>query len=129
MDPAWIASLTALAGGAFALAGWGARHLWRITRRTSHFLDDYFGEPARDGLPARPGVMARLGFTEKLLERLVAETQPNDGSSLHDVMARTERAVDEIRDEQAKMRARMEQLETQRHNRDEPGDENPEGGR
>ena len=43
-------------------------------------------------------------------------------SSLHDVMARTERAVKEIGAKRAKMRARMEQLETQRHDRDEPED-------
>ena len=119
MNPVWVAALTALAAAVCSVAGWGIRHLWRITRRTSHFLDDYFGEPARDGLPARPGVMARLGIHEKLLEKLVAETQPNGGSSLHDVIARTERSVDEIRNEQVKMRARMEQLETQRHDRDD----------
>ena len=119
MDPAWFAALTALIVAVLTGAGWMARHLWRITRRTSHFLDDYFGEPARDGLPARLGVMARLALHEKLLEKLVAETQPNGGSSLHDVMARTERAVDEIRSEQAKMRTRMEQLETQRHDRED----------
>jgi hypothetical protein len=47
---------------------------------------------------------------------------PNNGKSIHDVLGRTEQAVDEIRDEQTKMRARMEQLETQRHARDDHGD-------
>lgn len=120
MDPAWVASLTALTAAVFGLVGWAARYAWRITRRTNHFLDDYFGESARDGLPARPGIMARLKSVEEKLAQIVAETRPNGGTSLHDVMSRTERAVDDIRDEQAAMRARMEQLEVQRHDRDEP---------
>jgi hypothetical protein len=125
MSAAWVAALTALIVAICGLMSWGLRHLWRITRRTSHFLDDYFGEPARDGLPARPGVMARLAQHESILEKLFAETQPNGGSSLHDVLSRTERAVDEIRSEQVKMRARMEQLETQRIVRDYPEVDNP----
>ena len=122
MNPAWVASLTALTVAVFGLIGWAARHGWHLLRGTSEFLDEWGGRPARHGLPATPGVVARLTEHEKLLSKLVAETQPNGGSSLHDVMARTERAVEEIRAEQAKMRARMEQLETQRHDRDDPED-------
>ncbi len=122
MSAAWVAALTALTVAVFGLAGWGARHGWRLLRGTSEFLDEWGGRPARHGLPATPGVVARLTEHEKLLSQLVAETRPNGGSSLHDVMARTERAVEEIRAEQAKMRARMEQLETQRHDRDDHED-------
>ena len=134
MNPAWVASLTALVAAIFGLAGWVVRFTWRLFRRTNHFLDDYFGEPPRDGLPARPGIMARLKSVEDAvgqvaseLAKVSKETMPNKGTSLHDVLARTERSVDEIRTdqagmraEQAGMRARMEQLETQRHNRDDP---------
>ncbi len=126
MSAAWVASLTALTVAVFGLIGWAARHGWHLLRGTSEFLDEWGGRPARHGLPATPGVVARLAEHEKLLIQLVAETQPNDGSSLHDVMARTEhvmtrteRAVEEIRAEQAKMRTRMEQLETQRHDRED----------
>lgn len=113
--------MTALAVAVFGLLGWVGRHAWRISRRTSHFLDDYFGEPARNGLAARPGVMARLQSVEQLvtdcmaeLAKVAAETRPNGGSSLHDVMARTEQAVEQIRAEQAATRTRMEQIEQRR---------------
>ena len=122
MSAAWVASLTALAVAVFGLATWVGRHGWRLLRGTYEFLDEWGGRPAHRGIPATPGIVARLTEHEKLLSQLVAETQPNGGSSLRDLMARTERAVDEIKAEQAKMRARMEQLETQRHDRDDPED-------
>lgn len=122
MSAAWVGSLTALATAVVGLAAWAARHGWRLLRGTYEFLDEWGGRPAHSGLPATPGVVARLAEHEKLLSQLVAETQPNGGSSLHDLMARTEQAVAEIRTEQAKMRARMEQLETQRHDRDDRED-------
>lgn len=143
MSPAWVASLTALIAAIFGLVGWVARFTWRLFRRTNHFLDDYFGEAARDGLPARPGIMARLksvedgvGHVASELAKVSKETMPNNGKSIHDVLARTEQSVDEtraeqtsmrarvdeIKDEQTSMRARMEQLETQRHHRDDHED-------
>ena len=126
MNPAWVASLTALAVAVFGLASWAARHGWHLLRSTYEFLIEWGGKPAHHGLPATPGVLARLQSMEQMIAqvasevtRVAMETKPNGGSSLHDVMTRTERAVDEIRAEQAKMRARMEQLETQRHDRDD----------
>lgn len=38
--------------------------VWRGVRRVSHFLDDWFGEPQRPGVPARPGVMERIEALE-----------------------------------------------------------------
>ena len=58
----WTAGgITAVVIVATALAtaiAWALRCTWRILSRTTRFLDDYFGEPARDGLPARPGTVA-----------------------------------------------------------------------
>lgn len=33
-------------------------------RRVGHFLDDWFGEPARPGVAERPGVMRRIDVLE-----------------------------------------------------------------
>ena len=118
MDPAWITALVALSVAVAGLLGWVTRYGWRILRRTAHFLDDYFGEPAHDGLTAKPGVMARLGSVDDLLAKVVAETTPNGGGSMRDQVARTARDVADIKHEQAQMRARMEQLETQRAGRE-----------
>lgn len=93
---------------------WGLRHAWRILRQVTHFLDAFFGEPARDGLPARPGVMARLGSLEDLVAHVVAETKPDHGQSLRDVVARTATDVATIKVDQGEMRRRMELFETQR---------------
>ncbi len=119
MDPAWITAAITLAAAAAGCAAWAARWTWRLVRRTARFLDDYFGEGARDGLPARPGVMARLGSVEQLLARVAAETTPNGGGSMRDEVARTARDVADIKDEQVKMRGRIELFEVRRAGREE----------
>ncbi len=111
---AWLTALATLAAVIGGVLVWCARKAWRVLSRTMRFLDDYFGEPARDGVPARPGVMARLGAVEAATARVLAETQPNGGSSLRDVVHRTAADV-------AQMRQRMEQFERQRQERDTHG--------
>lgn len=108
MSPEWVAALAALLAAVGGLACWALRTGWRVTRRISHFLDDYAGEAARDGLPARPGLMARLTSVEKALDHVVSETSPNHGNSLRDIVLKTAADVAEIKSEQAEVRARLE---------------------
>lgn len=104
MDPSWLTALTALAVAVAGLLAWFARMGWRAARRVSHFLDDYAGEPARDGMPARPGFMARLASVEKSLDHVVKETSPNHGKSLRDIVMRTASDVNSIKEEQGRVR-------------------------
>lgn len=108
MNPEWVAALVALVVAVAAGLGWAVRWAWRVLRRVVHFLDDYSGQPARDGLAARPGLMARLGGVEELLAKVVAETTPNGGGSMRDEVARTARDVADIKSEQAKVREKLE---------------------
>lgn len=108
MNPAGVAALTAIAAATFTFLAWAASCAWRVIRRTMHFLDDWLGEPAHDGLPVKPGVMARLRSVEEQVARIVAETTLNGGGSLRDVVARTAVDVADIKHEQAGVRTRLE---------------------
>jgi hypothetical protein len=108
MNPEWVAALTALIVAVVGCLAWAVRWGWRILRRVGHFLDDYAGEPARDGLAARPGFMARLTAVERGLAHVVAETSPNHGQSLRDVVVQTAATVAAIKTEQERLRALVE---------------------
>ena len=78
----WMWMVT-IAGGAttvsaaFAL-GWKAlRSAFDFWRKLVWFLDDCFGEPARNGHPARPGMVERITAIENQLK-------PNGGQALRD---------------------------------------------
>lgn len=114
MNAEWVAALTALTVAVFGCLAWVLRWAWRIARRIVHFLDDYAGQPERDGMPARPGLMARLGSVEELVAKVVAETTPNGGGSMRDEVARTARDVAEIKTEQAAVRSRLEAFDAGR---------------
>lgn len=60
---AWITATIAAITGVI-VAG---KRTAAIARRVGHFLDDWFGEEAREGTPARPGVMERLEAIETRL--------------------------------------------------------------
>lgn len=114
MNAAWLTAFTALAAAVGGLLVWCGRWAARILSRTMRFLDDWQGEPARPGIEARPGVMARLLAMEHAVAEVRAETKPNGGSSLRDVVHRTANDVADIKADQAAMRQRMEQIERQR---------------
>lgn len=119
MSPAWITALVALAAAVCGLAAWGLRWAWRILRQTARFLDDWRGEPARDGLPATPGVMARLHNMEQIVAGISMEVHPNSGHSLRDLVHQTASDVAQIKADQTEMRRRMELFETERFGREE----------
>lgn len=119
MSAAWFSALTALAVAVAGVAAWALRWAWRILKRTTHFLDDFFGEPARDGLPAAPGVMARLRSMEQIVAGISMEVHPNSGHSLRDIVHQTASDVAQIRADQGEMRRRMELFETQRASRED----------
>jgi hypothetical protein len=114
VSAAWVTAATALAVAACGGAAYCLRWAWRATRRVSHFLDDYSGQPARDGLPERPGFMARLASVEKSLEHVVQETSPNHDKSLRDIVIRTAADVTDIKDEQVRVRADLAALQRER---------------
>ncbi|HEV2376227.1 MAG TPA: hypothetical protein VGS19_29165 [Streptosporangiaceae bacterium] len=121
VSAAWLTAFTALAVAVAGLLAWSARWAVRILVRTTRFLDDYFGEPAREGVAARPGVMARLASMERDLAEVRAETKPNGGHSLRDVVHRTASDVAAVRTQMTRLAGRVEQIEREREKREKNG--------
>ncbi|MFC8466020.1 hypothetical protein [Streptomyces sp. NPDC057250] len=89
---AWLDAVLVWGGAAtfFAALGGG---LWRVVRgilrtirRADQFMDDWYGEEPRGGVPGRPGVMQRVGEIEVRLDGVVHELHPNGGGSLRDAV-------------------------------------------
>jgi hypothetical protein len=80
-------------GGAISVLGTVGTVVWRavqsvsrVVGRTGQFLDDWYGEDARAGVPERPGVMQRLASLEDGLDHVRHEVRPNSGESLRDAV-------------------------------------------
>jgi hypothetical protein len=68
----------------------------KILRKFGLFFEDFFGAPARDGVPARPGVMATLADQSQSLasiDKRVGQLEHNGGSTMRDAIARIEAKV------------------------------------
>lgn len=119
MTAEWVGAIAgAVAASAALLARWPGRWIWRLLRGTMEFLEDWKGEPARPGFPARPGVPERLENVEKITAEVRAETQPNGGTSLRDVVHRTAADVAELKTSLGQLTGRVELFEQQREIRD-----------
>lgn len=92
----------------------------RIAKRVTIFLDDWYGEEARPGVPARPGVLERVRGIESRIQGVHHELQPNSGASLRDAVDLTN--------------CRLEQMLPQgdvdrcRHHEDDPPHPPPSAG-
>ncbi|MFD6936251.1 hypothetical protein ACFWAP_08880 [Streptomyces goshikiensis] len=80
-------------GGAIALLVGAGTAAWRVVgagvrlgRRVDQFMDDWYGEEGRPGVPDRPGVMERMSGIEDRLRRFEHELYPNSGGSLRDAV-------------------------------------------
>jgi hypothetical protein len=104
------AGLAAILGLA-AAAGKAAQVAYRLVRGLLNIVDDWRGEPDRDGVPGRLGVMARLARQDGQLvaqavrldrqdgrlarlesgvEQVHGELKPNGGATLRDAVNRVE---------------------------------------
>lgn len=79
-----------------------------------NFMDDWFGEEERPGVPKRAGVMERLATLDH-------ELKPNGGGSMKDAINRIETKVGEIdnrledgNDRFSKIEKRLDNLESNR---------------
>lgn len=84
----WVAALSAVIALLAALHRYVVRPVLTLARRTSEFLEDWNGTPARPGVPHRPGAMARL-----------AQLENNGGTSVKDSVDATRAGVEHLRAE------------------------------
>lgn len=81
----WGGAITLLVGA--GAAAWRVvRGGLRLGRRVDLFMDDWYGEEERPGVPGRPGVMERVSGIEDRLTRVEHELYPNSGGSLRDAV-------------------------------------------
>ncbi|MFJ8143075.1 hypothetical protein [Streptomyces sp. NPDC096013] len=81
----WGGAITLLAG--VGTITWRAvRSALHLGRRMDQFMDDWYGEQERPGVPGRPGVMERVSGIEERLSRVEHELHPNSGESLRDAV-------------------------------------------
>jgi len=107
LDPAWITAITAVAVALAALGVWGGRWAVRLLIGTHEFLVDW------------PKMKAAIHGLQEEIAYIKAETRPNGGNSLRDVVHRTAEDVAEIKSEQAAVRVRLEVFDAGRAGREE----------
>lgn len=87
LDTATVSGAIGAIGGIITTAGLSyaavIRPMRAMLREFRELREDWYGEPARPGVPARKGVMERLGDIDTQL-------RTNGGSSLRDAVGRIE---------------------------------------
>jgi hypothetical protein len=99
VNPAWVTAITALAVAVTALGAWGGRWAVRLLIATHEFLTDW------------PKMKTAIADLRSEVAEIKAETRPNGGNSLRDVVHRTAQDVAQIKDEQAGVRTRLEMFD------------------
>jgi hypothetical protein len=101
VNAAWVGALAALLGVMLVMLGWVSRAALRAYKKVDQFLEDWNGVPTDPGHEGRPGVMARMVVLEHGMADVQSQVHVNSGSSLRDVVMRTEGAVAELKTEVA----------------------------
>ena len=96
LDPAWVAALSPVALAVLGAAAWALRWALRLLIATHDFLTDW------------PRMKTAITSVQEEIAEIKAETRPNGGSSLRDVVHRTAADVVNIRDEQKRLREQLE---------------------
>ena len=94
LDPVWIGTLCAVAGVLLAVKP--LRWAYRLLIGTHEFLTDW------------PKMKTDIAGLQKEVAEVKAETRPNGGNSLRDIVHRTADDVTEIKHEQARLRTHIE---------------------
>jgi hypothetical protein len=96
-----------ITGAWFAIAKFIAPFYKRVKKWMStweHFMEDWFGEEDRPGVPGREGVMQRLLNIE-------LEVKPNGGGSIKDAVNRIEAKVQKVDDRLEEGNERFDYIE------------------
>lgn len=96
LSPAWIAALTPIVLAALGFAAWLLRWAIRLLIGTHEFLVEW------------PKVRADVAELRTEVAEIKAETRPNGGTTLRDVVHQTAVDVTHIKDEQARLRVQVE---------------------
>ena len=108
MNPAWIAAVAAAI--AAVIAAKPLHWLYLLLTGTHDFITDW------------PRMKAAITELQEEVAYIKAETRPNGGSSMRDVLHRTAEDVAEIKHEQAGVRTRLELFDVARRTeREEKG--------
>jgi hypothetical protein len=108
LNPVWIGTICAVAG--VLLAAKPVRWAFRLLIGTHEFLVDW------------PRMKTAIADLQSEVADIKAETRPNGGNSLRDIVHRTADDVADIKHEQAGVRTRLELFDTDRRaEREEKG--------
>jgi hypothetical protein len=94
LDPAWVAAIVSAL--ALILAARPLRWAFRLLIATHEFLTDW------------PKMKMAIADLQHEVAAVKAETRPNGGNSLRDVVHRTAADVADIKDEQSRLRTLVE---------------------
>ncbi len=95
-DPAWVAALSPFILAILGFTFWALRWGVRLLIGTHQFLADW------------PRMKAAITSLQQEVAEVKAETRPNGGNSLRDVVHRIGSDVADVKDEQARLRTQIE---------------------
>lgn len=94
MSAAWVAAIAAIITAVIAVKP--AHWLYRLLIGTHDFITDW------------PRMKNAIADLQEQVADIKAETKPNGGSSMRDVISRAAAVTDDIKDEQSRLRTQIE---------------------